>query len=63
MRFIVNRMVSYLQMLSLVHVLGHLPLIVHITAGPLQLPSAVHIIFATPVRSYPISHRCVAQAP
>ena len=43
--------------------LGHLPLIVHITAGSLQLPSAVQVIFETPVRSYPISHRWVAKAP
>ena len=46
-----------LQWLPLVHVFGHLPLIVHITAGSLQFPSAVHVILATPVRSYPISHR------
>ena len=56
MRHIVHRMVCYLQLLSVVHVLGHLPFIVHLTAGPLQFPSAAHVIFATPVRSYPISH-------
>ena len=63
MRLIVHRILCYVQLLSLVNVLGHLPFIVHITAGSLQFPSAAHVILVTPVRSYPISHRWVAKAP
>ena len=35
----------------------------HVTAWLLQFPSAPHVIFATPVRSNPISHDWVAVVP
>ena len=36
---------------------------VHITSESLQLPSAPHVILASPVRSNPILHNWVAVAP
>ena len=48
---------------NIISTIYKLPLMVHVTAESLQLPSAPHVIWVTPVRSNPVLHDWVAVPP